>query len=166
MADIFAPERAVAISNLGTPVYDQIIFPSGKYTDSEGFEVEYPSVKLDNCLVTVQLQRNIALTNIVGRKGTVKEFISNGDYEITFTGRITAPWQFQPKDAISELNLLFLVEQEISVNSIYLNEIFAITDIVIIGKPTITQVEGSRNTVDYTFQAISYEDIELEVLDA
>jgi hypothetical protein len=160
-----SPEPIVGISLLGTPLYDKIIFPGGQYTDSDGNVVLYSKLTLDDALITVNLQRNVSITNIVGRKGSVKEFISNGDYEITFSGRISAPWQLQPRFSLTFFSDLMKVEKEISVYSSYLNKIFDITSIVVIGKPQVSQIEGSRNSYNVSFRAVSYEEIQLEVLD-
>ena len=164
-SDVFTPETAVAASQLGTPIYDRVIIPAGSYVDTRGETISYERVILDDVLLTVNLQRNISVTKIVGRQGTVKEYISNGDYEINFTGRIVAPWQYEPTGSLFNLSQIFKVEQEIPVNCKFLNTVFDITDMVIIGKPQIAQVEGSRNTCTFSFRAISYEDIQLEVLD-
>jgi len=159
-------EAIVSISQLGTPIYDQVIIPGGSYVNTKGDTITYDRIIIQDVLINVNLQRNIELTNIKGREGTVKEFVSNGDYEITFNGRVTSPWNNEPTAALFALNQVFRVEQEIQINCKYLNTVYDITDVVIIGKPQINQVEGSRNTFTFSFRAISYEEIELEVLDA
>lgn len=161
----FETEPAIGISKLGTPILDKIVFPEGEYEDANGFSIAFNKVELDDCLITVNRQRNVSITNILGREGTVKEFISNGDYEISFNGRIVAYWQFQPTGDLQDLSDIFNVEKELTIYNKYLNEVFGITDIVIVGKPQFNQVEGSRNTYTYSFRAISYQEITLEVLD-
>lgn len=60
---------------LGLPIFQRIYF------DDAGDVIE-----LSDALVDVSLPRNIVKTQVNGLNGTVKEFVSNGDYEITIRG--------------------------------------------------------------------------------
>src|SRR3990167_7460356 len=85
-------DTPVAQSILGTPVYDNIVFQGGKYKTLEGDEITYAggpnseNFRIDNVLMTLSQSKNIVTTALQGRDGTIKEFMSNGDYVINIAG--------------------------------------------------------------------------------
>ena len=95
-------EDADAISYLGTPILDPFTFNGGSFfaTDNinkEGDPIPFPDdngvsglgLVIPNMIIEVNQTKNIITTPIQGRDGTVKEFISRGDYLITLSGIIT-----------------------------------------------------------------------------
>jgi Domain of unknown function (DUF6046) len=71
-----------AVSPLGTPVYsDMILF---KRT-----EQETNGIHLTWCITEVEQSKNIVKTAPQGWDGTVKEYISKGDYIVTLRGAIS-----------------------------------------------------------------------------
>lgn len=85
--DSFQP---VGISQLGTVVFDNVLFPAGSWFNLDGEELFYDDVKLDSVSVVVNRKKHIVKTMIEGRKGTVKEYIASMDYEIEINA-IIAP---------------------------------------------------------------------------
>jgi hypothetical protein len=71
------------ISFLGTPVVSNLEIPSGTYTNLKGVDVDFEGLRIDTVLFTVSQTKNIIKTPIMGKNGTVKEYISDGDYVIT-----------------------------------------------------------------------------------
>lgn len=69
------------ISPLGTPIWSDVILHKQEDAELDG-------VQLTWCLVGVQQTKNIVKTAIQGRNGTVKEYISDGDYIVTLRGAI------------------------------------------------------------------------------
>src|SRR5436190_19944369 len=74
------------ISPLGTPVWSDVILYQQKKSETDG-------VQLIWCLVNVQQTKNIVKTAIQGRDGTVKEYISQADYQVTLRGAISRSFQ-------------------------------------------------------------------------
>lgn len=70
-------------SFLGTPVISNLEIPSGTYTNLKGVEIDFEGLRLDTVLFTVEQTKNIVKTPIIGKNGTVKEYISDSDYVIT-----------------------------------------------------------------------------------
>ena len=93
--------------------------------------------------------------------GTVKEFISDGDYTLNIKGVINGT-----KNGVYPLtqakNLFEALKSpiELEVTSWYLNEIFGITHVVVTDFQ-YNQVQGSQSMVSYEIQAISDRPIEL-----
>jgi len=45
--------------------------------------MKFKEILLNECIITISQDKNIVSTTIPGRAGTVKEYISDGDYQIT-----------------------------------------------------------------------------------
>jgi len=69
-------------SYLGTPVFSDLNFPG---------EEEGDDVVLETVLIDVSQRKNIVTTPVAGRNGTVKEYISDGDYEVRIRGALVNP---------------------------------------------------------------------------
>lgn len=76
-------------SFLGTPVFSNLELLPGKYTPfGETNPINFEGIRIDTVLFTVTQQKNIVQTPIVGRQGTIKEYIADGDFSITCEGII------------------------------------------------------------------------------
>lgn len=67
-----------------------MVFPVIKNTDDEyklsvvDFQkVRFKEILLKECLISIYQEKNIVSTIVKGRPGTVKEYISNSDYQLT-----------------------------------------------------------------------------------
>ena len=75
----------VGISQLGTVVFDNVLFPAGSYVDLNGITQNYSEVKLDSVAMVINLPKNIVRSRVSGRNGTIKEYISDDDFQIDIT---------------------------------------------------------------------------------
>lgn len=100
----------VGISSLGTPIMSNIIFtaPLKEYRVNESAFENNERLVINDVIVTIELQKNIVKTQLVqpqgyasnpkqpglssnkGFVGTVKEYVSLGDYSIKLQGWITS----------------------------------------------------------------------------
>lgn len=115
---------------------------------------------LRNAIVTVSQSRKIVTTDVQGLDGTVKEYINNGDYELTVQGTLALPGQNFPKDMINELRAYMEARQSIPIISSYLNSM-QVYDIVITSWNL--QWAGFINAIPYKFTALSDKPIELTI---
>ena len=158
----------VATSFLGTPVFSNIDFIEGSYRNLEGDQVNYlqggtPGLTVDTVLMTVSQSRNIVTTPIQGRNGTVKEYISDGDYDVTIRGAIVHPSpNVYPEEDVLKLVEALRVQDNIEVASRYLNDVFGITNLVVTGY-SLPQTEGFQNTQFFEIKAISDDPIEITI---
>src|SRR5688572_7578109 len=91
-------------SKLGTPIFSNIEFQELKYQPLNVNKIlRVPNISFDTVLFTVSQTKNIVKTAIQGRNGTVKQYISDGDYEITIRGIIDAPNGIYPKIQVENL---------------------------------------------------------------
>jgi len=103
-------------SKLGNPVYSEVVIKKSQdiVVDSDSFSSEKGYIRFDTCIVTVNQQRNIIKTPIQGRNGTVKEYISDGDYSINIKGSILGDGADKlPEKIIKDAHTLFIEPNEL-----------------------------------------------------
>lgn len=129
---------------LGTPVFADVRFPRDGKTD----------IILQTVLVDVAQRKNIVTTAVQGRNGTVKEYVSDGDYEVRIRGAIVeAGGDGFPSSAVRDLHEILLKSNALQVVSQYL-QIFNIYNLVVTGY-SFPQSEGIQNTQLFEIDAIS-----------
>jgi hypothetical protein len=154
-------DEAPFTSMLGTPVFAPLEFlkvsgtsldntqdVGGQNGNSQTF------LRIDTCLITVNQTRNIIKTPIQGRNGTIKEYISDGDFELNIKGVIISPYMLQyPADEVSIFIELMGLQKQIPVASEFLQR-FGI-DAIVIDSYNIGERLGSRNEVPFEINASS-----------
>lgn len=129
---------------LGLPVFADVRFPREGKDD----------IKLETVLVDVAQRKNIVVTPVQGRNGTVKEYVSDGDYEVRIRGAIvTASNNRYPDDRVRELHDLLSLPQTLTVVSEFLR-LFRVYSLVVTGFD-FRQAEGTQNTQLFEIEAIS-----------
>jgi hypothetical protein len=161
---------------LGTYVFDTLTFGPDQFYDSKfGSDGIYQSptqptlletLRLNSAIISVTIDRTIVQTTPIGSTiGTIKEFISLGEYNIKVTGHIvndTNPLDY-PTAVVQLLNNYVKAPIAIKANSIFLNTIFGINKVVI-ESCNISQVEGFSGVLTYELSMISDTDIGVETL--
>jgi homoserine acetyltransferase len=136
------------------PIYADITFNAGSYVDEGGLTINYQSLYIEDALITVRNAKNIIRTTLQGRDGTVKEYISDGDYMITIEGRIYGKGMNNyPQEEVQNLIRICKAPQAINITSTFL-KMFDVEDLVIEDR-TIQQLEGIRNYQSFTLQCSS-----------
>jgi hypothetical protein len=125
-------DTPVALSAyLGTPVYSQFILKKAIDTVVGNEQTGTDYAKFESVIATVNQQRNIIRTPIQGRNGTVKEYIADGDFEISIHGRIIGKFpQKSPAEEVENIVGLLRQPNELIIVSSYLN-LFSIQYVVI-----------------------------------
>ena len=128
---------------------------------------------LNDCIMTVSQERNIIDTALQGRDGTVKQFISDGDYSITVQAAIGGDYLnsnqlgYDVEDAypLTELNLfienVLKPKQAIEVVSDWL-DLWKIKTVVIKSYEFEQEVFSNRQT--FTMQMLSDLPFEIKLL--
>lgn len=161
-------------SYLGTPVFADLVFIPGEYKNNQGEIIQYGEILknddqnenfvVNTVLIDVSQQKQIIKTPIQGVAGTVKEYISKGDYQITIRGALVSESSvLYPTTEVQQLKEYLEAEVAIGVASRFLDDIFDIQNIVVesFGFP---QKEGSQNQQLFEISAVSDEPIELTVI--
>lgn len=156
-------------SLLNTPIYDSITFGNltepekNNYIDLDGTERNFKPLQIDLVIITISQSKNIVSTAIQGRNGTVKEFISDGDYHINISGMININDNIYPEETVQTLINILKIPDQITVYSKFIN-MFGIHNIVVTDYD-MPQQEGMRNQQPFTINALSDTTIDLEVLE-
>lgn len=150
----------IGLSPLGNLLYDDISFPSGSYKTLDGVVVSYEEFRMQSVEFVVSQSKNIVRTAISGRKGTVKEYNNESDFEIQGTANLNELINVFPADQLLKFRELAKVPQEIPVVSKILNSIFEI-DNVILTDFSVTPGTGKGN-VSISFRLESDQPFDLK----
>lgn len=154
-------------SKLGTPIFTNLVFPSFSYTDANDKLVKVESstgslnaLVLDTVLITVSQQKNIIKTPIQGRNGTVKEYISDGDYQINIKGVLTGSNGMHPYDEVHQLKQILNAPVAVKAVSRWLQNLDV--DSIVVDSYSLPQMEGGMSYQAFEINAIS--DLPVEIL--
>lgn len=142
----------IASNYLGNPIFSNLKFLPDSLSATGDLTAE--ELVINTVLFTVNMHRNIVKTAVQGRDGTIKEYISNGDYEININGLIVSeqPLKF-PKTDVQKLRAFLTLPRQIAVASSFL-QLFSVNSIVV-EDFNISEKMGSRNEVLFSIFAIS-----------
>ena len=153
---------------LGMPIFDAITFQKltvATVNQSDVNEISQNQIGVDlvltTALITANKPKNIVLTKVQGRNGTVKEYVSDDDYQISIRGALVG--KYSNKRPEQEFNLLKQycdINLEINVISNFLNDLGIYT--IVITNFTYTQREGTRNVVDFEIQCLQETPFEIK----
>jgi hypothetical protein len=155
----------------GTPVFSNLEFPSGAYETLDGETIQFKGIRIDAALFVVNQARNIIKTPIQGENGTVKQYISDGDFEIECSGVIVgsstengsnftvAPTFEVPEEELRKFLKILSIPKEIEVTSQFL-DFFDITTVVV-ESYSFQQMQGSQDTVMFAVRMLSDTPLEL-----
>lgn len=132
------------IGNEGNPEFQSLKDLEGQrwltalllsYTDEHGTTTQFEFIE---CIITVTQEKNIVSTALQGRNGTIKEYISDGDYSITVDAGInnytegdeTGASMEYPIDKVMELQKVLKLPETLEVQSDFL-KVFKIKSVVV-----------------------------------
>lgn len=139
---------------------------------SLAFQYNNVRVELVECIITVNQEKNIVTTPLQGRDGTVKEYISDGDYTISVEAAVssyvinaTVDTDFSDSHAypISQLEdviAILNIKDTVAVQSDFLT-LFKITDVVVKGFGMIQETHSNRQ--GFTLQMLSDTPYEIKI---
>ncbi len=135
---------AARLSALGTPVFCDIAFPRNNKSD----------LVLDTVLIDVSMRKNIVTTPVQGRPGTVKEYISDGDYEVRIRGAIVENGTSNyPTNGVRDLHEILSRSEAIPIVADYLRQ-FNIYNLVVTDF-SFPQREGYQNVQLFEITCLS-----------
>lgn len=122
----------------------------------------------NECIIALNIEKNIVTTALQGRNGTIKEYISDGDYNISIDAGIsTYTLDYKedfdityPIDAVAELKKFLSIPEALEVQSDFL-EIFGIKSAVV--KSFGLQQETHSNRQSINIQMLSDEPYEIKL---
>lgn len=148
-------------SMFGLPVYSNIKIDPFNYDTLSGENVSIKdSITIDTVLMTITQSKNIVTTPIQGRNGTVKEYVSDGDYQIDISGTIVSKSNNYPTQDVNTLVQICKSPVALTIISEYL-QYFGIHDVVI-QDFSFPQTQGFRNQQEFSISCLSDTPVELE----
>ena len=96
------------------------------------FRVGEKEIEIPNAVISITGKKNFIETQLVGRKGTVKELINIDDYQVTIAGFIQSQDGTYPEDEIIAIRDLFNVNEAIDLISAFSDLILDDGDKVVI----------------------------------
>ena len=110
---------------------------------------------INDVTMNISLQKEVVKTALVGRAGTVKEYITDGDYQINMSvgmvatdGSGTIIDQY-PERAVTQLREILERPEALEVSSAYL-DIFGISRIVVTGFSARQMTHSNRQVIEIT----------------
>lgn len=132
----------------GSEMWDNLVLRY-KYADRE----KPTEITIDMVLMDVSMTKNIIKTSIQGMNGTVKEYISDGDYIINIKGALFGESNEYPEDTVLDLLDMLKQHESIEVDSIFLSH-FNIDEIVV-ENYKLEAKEGQKNVQFFEINAVS-----------
>lgn len=140
---------------LGTPVFGEVTLEN---------QDRSLSITLDTVLIELNQSKNIVRTEVAGRNGTVKEFVSLGDYYIVLKGGVfNQDPESYPTDQVNTLIELLNADEALYISSDFL-QLFGVYNYVI-STYNMGQRAGAMNSQLFEVRGYSDEPIELTIDD-
>lgn len=155
-------------SYLNTPVFGSFIFgnlagdstsggtKNNNYVDQFGETKTFTPLRFHECTYQVSQTKNIVTTVLQGFNGTVKEYVSDGDFQISIDGQLSGVYDpvtdsFRsssqyPAEYVQDLVAALKVPAAIPIANTILSGIFGINFVV------VTNFAFQRNTAGMNFQ--------------
>lgn len=152
----------------GMPVFDSITFKNPAGNETQTFVEGQPNglvndsdLTLVTALISINKSKNIVVTKIQGRNGTVKEYVSDDDYQINIRGVIVGKYSNKrPIDEMKKLEDYCNFNREIDIVCNFLNDLNVQTVVII--SHTKSQREGTRNVIDFEIQCLQETPFEIK----
>lgn len=110
---------------------------------------------MNDVTMNVSLQKEIVKTTLVGRAGTIKEYVTDGDYQINMSVGVVAVNDSgeiidqYPERAMAQLRKIMERPEALEVSSAFL-DVFGITHIVVTGFTAKQMTHSNRQVVEIT----------------
>lgn len=155
-------DEEVARSYLGTPVLSNLVFAAGSY-QLKGETINFEGLRIDTILMTVNQVKNIVKTPVAGRNGSVKEYISDGDFVIGLQGAIVneTGGSAYPRESMQILMDLLRAPVALQFTSNFLD--FLGTFDLVVTDYNIPQIKGQRNMQVFQVNCLSDNPLELQL---
>ena len=124
------------------------------YETLDGQQVSVAPIILPIVLFEIVQEKHIVKTSIVGRNGTIKEYCSDGDYQINIKGMLTSNANdVYPSNEVTALLDFLRAPVDIVATSDIL-QLFGITNIVV-DSYRFDSIEGNRSVVPFEITCLS-----------
>lgn len=154
----YATETGSAAINKGEDKWDG----SGDYwlgrtalTDLQVVVPEEGVLVINDAAINVSLQKQVVQTALVGHKGTIKEYITDGDYQVNISvGLVAVDGNGEiidqyPERAVAQLREILERPEALEVSSAFL-DLWGITHLVVTGFSAKQMTHSNRQVIEIT----------------
>lgn len=145
-ADPYEPETEAPVrqerTQKGTALYRQDFRGRWYFMPVEMWHSDIGTVEIPHAVLNVTAKKNIVETQLVGRKGSVKELINIDDYKVTIAGFIQSTDGTYPEDEIARMRELFNMNESVELISALTDLIFDEDDRVVITDMSFPSTPG------------------------
>lgn len=134
---------------------------------SLAFQYKNKRIEFVECIATVNQEKNIVTTPMEGRDGTIKEYISDGDFSITLDAAVSSysETDFEnsknyPTEKLQELLSFLKIKDSLEVQSDYLT-LFGIKSVVIKTYSMVQETHSNRQA--FQIQMLSDTPYEIKI---
>lgn len=129
-------------------------------------------VQLDECVITVNQEKNIVTTPMQGRDGTIKEYISDGDYSISVDAAVCSyiinqndatdyeTAQAYPLSELEDIMAMLKIKDTLEVHSDFLT-LFGIQNAIIKTYGMVQETHSNRQS--FNIQMLSDTPFEIKI---
>lgn len=163
IVNVLKQDELISNNVFGLPIFMPFSIEKFKYKDPNGkFVIVSPQLDFPCCIIEIYASKNVIETEVAGRDGTVKEYISMGDYSVTIKGLLGNGDKNDaryPLQIVNHLHEIYKAPVSIPVVHRVLNKL-GIYDLVIkeLNLPVIGEIE---NLQAFELQCLSDIPIEL-----
>ena len=148
----------------GAYIYDNLVLTMPGHTDPvTGEYVEELTLDFDHLTLRVSPEQNIIKVPLSSQNGTMKTITGYGDYKITCEGILLSETADLPLDLVRYFDTLRKSKVRLAVESRLINEGFNVDGAMIDGSPQVSQIKGTPNAYDITFELVSDFDFEIDI---
>ena len=160
--NVIAKDQSTVLrkSKLGSAIFSELRFGDVYKPVDGGYELIEHTFPIDLALFSVNQTKNLVMTNVNGRDGTIKEYIGLGDYQINVKGVINGANGVYPQADVDNLMKFLIYDQSIPISSPYLNDIFGVTEIVV-KDYELPQTEGGQSFQKFEINLASEKPVEI-----
>ena len=156
----FDPTVAIS-SQLGTEILSNIVFEAGSYTD-RGQVINFEELAIDMVLITISQTKNIIRTDVQGRAGSVKEYVSLGDYVINIKAAIVSnDSEKYPADDVRKLHEILKAPIALKFRSEFIDRLGAFD--LVVESHSLPQTQGFRNVQAVNINLLTDTPLEIKV---
>ena len=119
----YTEDYPVGVSQFGTLVFDNLVIPPSSWTNNQNETIPYAGIEINGIYMEASQEKNIITTEIQGREGAVKEYISSNDTSITIYGQLTGFANLYPTQEVNRLRAILAIPQQIEVRSKFINDV-------------------------------------------
>lgn len=147
---------------LGTPVFHPLEIKGGTYKDEKGQDVSYEGMFFDTVLFTISQNKVMEKTQVSGSKGTIVEYISDGDFAVNIKIILNGKGNAFPKESAQRLIAILRAPAPLEVVCERLN-IYQIFSLVV-ESYSDPQRQGFQNQFAVDIQCTAHEPLDLRLI--